>query len=105
MLQVIKICCSKIIIDVIIEYISKITYNANRSTFRKHCHPNSRGNSKVKKSIYIAVAWFTNRNTLRGWLSKPRRLYDSYHTSNDDINNNSSIDFEQLHKLMGKFIK
>jgi hypothetical protein len=58
---------------------------------------------KSLKSIYIAVAWFTNIF----WeviVKASEGCMIHIIISNDDINNNSSIDFEP-HKLMGKFIK
>jgi hypothetical protein len=52
-LKVIKICCSKIIIDVIIEYISKINSTMQtEALFEKHCHPNSRRKQSLEIYLY-----------------------------------------------------
>jgi hypothetical protein len=61
---------------------------------------------KAQKSIYIAVAWFTNRNIFERLVVKASEgCMIHIIISNDNINNNSSIDFEQLHKLNGKIYK
>lgn len=61
---------------------------------------------KAQKSIYIAVAWFTNRNIFEKLILKARDgCMIHIIISNDDINNNSSIDFEQLTKYKGKVYK
>ncbi|MDY3537265.1 phospholipase D-like domain-containing protein [Riemerella anatipestifer] len=57
--------------------------------------------SKAQKSIFIAVAWFTNKNIFNELVNKVRNgCTVSLIISNDTINLNSSIDFEQL--LTGK---
>jgi hypothetical protein len=61
---------------------------------------------KAQKSIYIAVAWFTNRNIYEKLVKKARDgCMIHLIISNDDINNNSAIDFEQLQKHNGKVYK
>ncbi len=61
---------------------------------------------KAQKSIYIAVAWFTNRNIFDKLVLKSREgCLIHLIISNDDINNNSSIDFGQLQKHNGKVYK
>ena len=51
----------------------------------------------AKKSIYIAVAWFTNKKLFSELLLKARNGCEvTIIISNDDINLNSSIDFELL---------
>ncbi len=53
--------------------------------------------SKAQKSIFIAVAWFTNKNLFNELVNKARNgCTVSLIISNDDINLNSAIDFEQL---------
>jgi len=53
--------------------------------------------SKAEKSIFIAVAWFTNKNLFNELVNKARNgCTVSLIISNDNINLNSSIDFEQL---------
>lgn len=53
--------------------------------------------NKARKSIFIAVAWFTNKNLFDELLKKARNgCTVSLIISNDNINLNSSIDFEQL---------
>jgi hypothetical protein len=52
---------------------------------------------KAQKSIYIAVAWFTNKNLFNEIVNKSRNGCTVFLIiSNDNINLNSSIDFEQL---------
>lgn len=52
---------------------------------------------KAKKSVFIAVAWFTNKNLFNKLIDKARNgCTVSLIISNDNINLNSSIDFEQL---------
>lgn len=52
---------------------------------------------KAQKSIFIAVAWFTNRNLFNELLKKARDGCSiSIIISDDSINQNSSIDFGQL---------
>lgn len=61
---------------------------------------------KAQKSIYIAVAWFTNRNIFEKLVLKAREgCMVHIIISNDEINNNSSIDFKQLQKCNGKVYK
>jgi hypothetical protein len=53
--------------------------------------------SKANKSIYIAVAWFTNKNLFNELVNKAKEgCVISLIISNDEINQNSSIDFERL---------
>jgi hypothetical protein len=52
---------------------------------------------KAQKSVFIAVAWFTNKNLFNELVNKARNgCTVSLIISNDNINLNSSIDFEQL---------
>jgi hypothetical protein len=61
---------------------------------------------KAQKSIYIAVAWFTNRDIYEKLVLKAHEGCAVYIIiSNDDINNNSSIDFKQLQKYNAKVYK
>lgn len=61
---------------------------------------------KAQKSIYIAVAWFTNKTIFEKLLLKAREGCNIHIIiSNDEINNNSSIDFELLKKHNGKVYK
>jgi hypothetical protein len=61
---------------------------------------------KAQKSIYIAVAWFTNRNIFEQLLLKARAGCTIHIIiSNDEINTNSSVDFEQLTKHRGYVYK
>ena len=62
--------------------------------------------NKAQKSIFIAVAWFTNKNLYNELVNKAKagcRVY--LIISNDDINNNSSIDFERLKTSSSKVYK
>lgn len=61
---------------------------------------------KSQKSIYIAVAWFTNKNIFDKLIVKASEGC-SIHIiiSNDEINNNSSIDFDLLKKHNGNVYK
>lgn len=53
--------------------------------------------SKANKSIYIAVAWFTNKNLFNELVNKAKEgCVISLIISNDEINQNSAIDFERL---------
>jgi PLD-like domain len=53
--------------------------------------------SKAQKSVFIAVAWFTNKNLFNTLVNKAKNSCTvTLIISNDNINNNSSIDFEQL---------
>jgi hypothetical protein len=62
--------------------------------------------SKAQKSIFIAVAWFTNKNLFNELLIKARNgCTVSLIISNDDINLNSKIDFEQLLTAKSKVYK
>lgn len=57
--------------------------------------------SKAQKSVFIAVAWFTNKNLFNVLVNKSRNgCTVSLIISNDNINLNSSIDFDQL--VIGK---
>jgi hypothetical protein len=57
--------------------------------------------SKAKKSVFIAVAWFTNKNLFNELIKKASNgCTVSLIISNDNINLNSFIDFEQL--VIGK---
>lgn len=52
---------------------------------------------KAQKSIFIAVAWFTNKNLFNELLKKARNGCSiSIIISDDSINQNSAIDFDQL---------
>lgn len=52
---------------------------------------------KAQKSVFIAVAWFTNKNLFNELVTKARNgCTVSLIISNDNINLNSSIDFERL---------
>lgn len=53
--------------------------------------------SKARKSIFIAVAWFTNKEIFNQLVRKARKgCAISILISDDKINQNSSIDFDQL---------
>ena len=53
--------------------------------------------SSAQKSIFIAIAWFTNRNLFEALLERARNgCTVSLIVSNDEINLNSSIDVDQL---------
>ncbi len=53
--------------------------------------------ANAQKSIFIAVAWFTNKNLFNELLSKAKSgCAVSLIISNDEINRNSGINFEQL---------
>lgn len=61
---------------------------------------------KAQQSIYIAVAWFTNRNIFEKLVLKASEgCLVHLIISNDVINNNSAIDFEELQKYNGKVYK
>jgi hypothetical protein len=52
---------------------------------------------KAQKSIFIAVAWFTNRSLFNELVIKAKNGCSVYLIiSNDDINLNSAIDFDEL---------
>lgn len=59
----------------------------------------------AQHSIYIAVAWFTNRKIFEKLLTKTESCKIQIIISNDDINNNSFIDFDILEKKNGKIFK
>ena len=62
--------------------------------------------NKAQKSIFIAVAWFTNKNLFDELLKKARNdCTVSLIISNDKINLNSSINFEQLLNAKSKVYK
>jgi hypothetical protein len=62
--------------------------------------------SKAQKSVFIAVAWFTNKNLFNELVNKARNgCTISLIISNDNINLNSSIDFEQLLTAKSKVYK
>jgi phosphatidylserine/phosphatidylglycerophosphate/cardiolipin synthase-like enzyme len=62
--------------------------------------------SKANKSIYIAVAWFTNKNIFNELVNKSKNgCIISLIISNDEINQNSSIDFEKLISQNSKVYK
>jgi hypothetical protein len=53
--------------------------------------------NKAQKSVFIAVAWFTNKSLFKELVNKARNgCTVSLIISNDNINFNSSIDFDQL---------
>ena len=55
--------------------------------------------SKAHRSVFIAVAWFTNKNLFNELVKKARNGCSvSLIISNDNINLNSSIDFERYLK-------
>lgn len=51
---------------------------------------------KAEDSIYIAVAWFTNKNIFNKLLIKSEKCKIQIIISNDEINNNSYVDFDLL---------
>ena len=60
----------------------------------------------AKKSIYIAVAWFTNKSIFEQLIIKAKKgCLIELIISNDAINNSSSIDFELLESNDGKIYK
>lgn len=62
--------------------------------------------SKAQKSVFIAVAWFTNKNLFNQLVNKARNgCTISLIISNDSINLNSGIDFEQLISAKSKVYK
>ena len=62
--------------------------------------------SKAQKSVFIAVAWFTNKNLFNELVNKARNgCTVSLIITNDTINLNSSIDFEQLLTAKSKVYK
>lgn len=62
--------------------------------------------SKAQKSVFIAVAWFTNKSLFNELVNKARNgCTVSLIISNDNINHNSSIDFEQLLTAKSKVYK
>uniref|UniRef100_UPI00404B349F phospholipase D-like domain-containing protein n=2 Tax=Flavobacterium sp. TaxID=239 RepID=UPI00404B349F len=61
---------------------------------------------KANKSIYIAVAWFTNRTIFKQLVHKAKNgCQIQIIISNDQINENSSIDFNVLEKHNCKVYK
>lgn len=53
--------------------------------------------SKAQKSVFIAVAWFTNKNLFKELVNKARKgCTVTLIISNDSINLNSAIDYDQL---------
>lgn len=61
---------------------------------------------QANKSIFIAVAWFTNKIIFDQLLLKAKNgCHIQIILSNDEINKNSSIDFELLEILNGKVYK
>ena len=61
---------------------------------------------KAQKSVFIAVAWFTNKKLFNELVNKARSgCAISLIISNDKINLNSSIDFEQLLTSKSKVYK
>ena len=51
----------------------------------------------AENSVYIAVAWFTNKNLFDALLGKAKNgIKVNLIISNDNINENSSIDYNQL---------
>lgn len=61
---------------------------------------------RANKSIYIAVAWFTNKTIFEQLLLKAKNgCHIQIILSNDEINKNSSINFELLEILNGKVYK
>lgn len=61
---------------------------------------------RAQKSIVIAVAWFTNKNIFTSLLSKAQSgCTISLMISNDEINNNSQINFTELAQYNSKFYK
>ena len=61
---------------------------------------------KAQKSVFIAVAWFTNRDLFNELLERARAgCTVSLIISNDKINANSNIAFEQLEKHKSKCYK
>ena len=61
---------------------------------------------KAQKSIFVAVAWFTNRNLFNELIIKAKHGCDVYLIiSDDEINKNSLIDFEQLQTGNSKVFK
>jgi hypothetical protein len=62
--------------------------------------------SKAQKSVFIAVAWFTNKNLFNELVNKAKNgCTVSLIISNDNINLNSSIDFDQLITSKSKVYK
>ena len=61
---------------------------------------------KANNSIYIAVAWFTNKSIFEQLIKKAKNgCQIQIVISNDLINENSSIDFNKLEKHNGKVYK
>lgn len=60
---------------------------------------------KAEDSIYIAVAWFTNRNIFDKLLLKSENCKVQIIISDDEINNNSFVNFDSLIKNNGTVYK
>ena len=61
---------------------------------------------KTRKSIFIAVAWFTNKTIFDELIAKAKEGCKVFLiVSDDEINRNSRIDFELLAKYDSKFYK
>lgn len=61
---------------------------------------------KANKSIYIAVAWFTNKSIFNHLINRAKKgCKIQIIISNDSINENSSIDFDFLKRYNGKVYK
>lgn len=62
--------------------------------------------SKAQKSVFVAVAWFTNKNLFRELVKKARNgCTVSLIISNDSINLNSGINFNELVSAKSKVFK
>lgn len=62
--------------------------------------------NRAQKSIYIAVAWFTNKSLFDSLLNKAKAGCNiTIMVSNDEINTNSQIDFSELEKYNAKCFK
>src|ERR1700679_282518 len=61
---------------------------------------------KAKHTLFIAVAWFTNKNIFNSILSRAKEGCDvTIIISDDSINANSGIDFSELEKHNSRFYK
>ena len=61
---------------------------------------------KAQKSIFIAVAWFTNKNLFNELLERSKNgCFVSLIISNDRINLNSQINFWEIEKYNSQFLK
>jgi len=62
--------------------------------------------SKAQKSVFIAGSWFTNKDLFNELLEKAKAgCIVSLIISNDEINNNAQIKFDQLEKYNSKCYK